>query len=499
MFLFLRKKENVFRILLCLYFAYLLWSRLAYLNADSPAYWIDVEEKATAYNARNKVLFGDPSSGGNHYEPMVSSPLPAVVSYVFFLLLGVSLFSLRLPYVLLSVLAIFVFYKVLKKEMNPLAAFLGIVLFGSAHCLLLLNRSATVENLFLLGPAVSLFFYQDYSESESSGSAFLFGLFSALNVAVKYSGVYFLVVSAVSILALVLKKERGYPSAMRSCLSYGTGVVLGLSVPVLALYYGNARGALEVIKLQCAMQGGIEGFFSDNFRFAYPLFFMMYFPFISLSAMAGLFSMFALRSAKLSGTDRFILLWLILGSVVSFFSRMSDKRLIFLLIPIFYVTVRGGYFMWQYLKAFKSLAHREMSLELDRRKGTAPFIAKAILGFAVIFMISLAAKYAFSEHPIDSFFYRPILMPLTDFITMTEAHAAMISRGIFLALLVLPVLGAVPRLIHSRDFYRSALTLRRCFVAVLFLFLVVASGLSIVTNESRNAALLFHPKDLAVC
>ena len=80
MFLFLRKKENVFRILLCLYFAYLLWSRLAYLNADSPAYWIDVEEKATAYNARNKVLFGDPSSGGNHYEPMVSSPLPAMVS-----------------------------------------------------------------------------------------------------------------------------------------------------------------------------------------------------------------------------------------------------------------------------------------------------------------------------------------------------------------------------------------------------------------------------------
>jgi len=147
MFVFLRRKENIFRVLLLLYFLYLLLSRVSYLNSDSPSIELDVEEKATAYNARNQVLFGDYHSGGKAYEPMVSSPLPAVVSYLSFLLLGVSLTALRLPYALLSVLAIFIFYKILNKEVSSWFALLGVMLFGSVYCMLILNRCGLVENL----------------------------------------------------------------------------------------------------------------------------------------------------------------------------------------------------------------------------------------------------------------------------------------------------------------------------------------------------------------
>ena len=496
MFVFLRKKENVFRVLLCLYFGYLLLSRVIYLNADSPAHWLDIEEKSSAYNARNKVLFDDSSSGGKNYELMIASPLPAVISYLSFLLLGVSMFSLRLPYALLSVLAIFIFYKVLKKEMNLFVAFLGIVLFGSSYFILLWNRSAVVENLFILFTGVSLFFFQDYEENEKDGSIFLFGLFSALNISVKYSGAYFLVVSTAAAVMLFFKKGRSFSARIRSGAYYAAGVALSLILPVAALLLRRSDGELETLKWLCSVQAGNEKNFIENIKIIYPLFFMKHFPLIAWAALTGLFSMLFLRLQKLTRTDAFVLLWLILGSVITLPSALTLKRLIFLLIPLVYIAVKGGYGMWHYLRESNRVRDCGIGGSFDRRKGGLLFAGKMLLGCGLIILLSWAAKYALMEHdePWHPYIF---LFSFSTFLTKPmAAYAKPISTFILLALTVLPVVGAVSSFAITRDFYQAQGALKRWLVALLFVFLTTASVLSIISNEISNANLLFHPQNL---
>jgi len=491
MFSFLKEKKNIFRILLCLYFAYLLWSRLAYLNADSPAYWIDVEERTNAYNARNEVLFGDSSSGGEHYEPMVSSPLPAVISYLSFLLMGVSLFSLRLPYALMSLLTIFIFYKVLKKEMNPLAAFLGIVFWGSACFTVFLNRSALVENLFILLPVVSLFCFQEYVDREKEESLFLFGLFSSMNILVKYNGVYFLLVSAVGALMASFRKGRSLSAALRSCGHYAAGVTPNLVLLVVAAGSGIGNGALEtILKGQCAAQivGGKD--FENNVR-EFLLFFTTYFPFISLAAFTGVSSMLFMRLRKLSKVDVFVMTWWILGAVISFSSRISFKRLIFLLIPVVYVAVRGGYGMWEHLKVSGSQNDQGINGRFESCKGVVPCILKMILGCGFAALISWGAEYILLEHGEMAYNF----IPISIFLKIPMAQAGWISVLTFLALTVPPVASAGFCFIKAKDYSLAFATLKRWFVGALLFFLIAVSILSIVTNEASNGRFLYYSQN----
>ena len=493
MFVFLRKKENVFRVLLCLYFGYLLLSRVIYLNADSPAFWLDVEEKSTAYNARNAVLFGEWLSGGVNFDATVVSPLPGIISYLSFLFFGVSLFTLRLPYALLSVLAIFIFYKILKKEMNPWVALLGSALIGSVHFMFLVNRSALIENLFILLTAVSLYLYQDYEENERDESLFLFGLFSALNISVKYSAIYFLVVSAVGAVMIIFRSGRSYQARRRACLYYAAGVVLSLVLPVLAFYYGQANGALETIRQQCANQIGAAHYFLLNIRFEYPFFFMTYFPFISLAALTGLFSMLVLHFKKLNRTDFFVVLWLILGSLLAFSNLIGYKRLIFLIIPLMYVAVKGGYLLGLHLKELSGMGERGRGSSSDLRSGAVPLALKGVAGFLFVMMISWVTKQAFCEHRATehiSVWPLPVLFPIS------ADHAGLISVIIMLLLMLVPVVGALSSFFKTRSLDPALTALKGWFAAALFLYLVMASAVSIVTNELRNGAFLFLHKNL---
>jgi len=500
MFVFLRKKENIFRVLLCLYFAYFFWSRVVYLSSDSPAYMLDVEEKATAYNARNKVLFENPASGGNHYEPMISSPLPAVVSYLYFLFFGVSLFSLRLPYALLSVLAIFVFYKVLKKETNSWMAFLGIVLLGSAHFILLLNRSALVENFFILLPAVALYFYQDYAENKKDASLLLFGLFAALNVAVKYSGAYFLLISAIGVLMIFFRRDRGFSSGeIRACLFFAGGVLLGLIPTVIALILGKETGALETLKLQCSIHLDAGAYLYRNIRYEYPLFFIKNFPLLSLAAMTGLFSMLFLRPRKWSRTDRFVLLWSVLGSATAFFCIITCKRLIFLIWPLIYLAVKGGYGLWLALRRSNmpdGCEGNSFSFWWQSRRGAFIWKILSVCGFVVL--LSWVGQYALCQHPIPNYglITYAFLLTFSTFMSLPGACAGLIQAGIFLGLMIAPIAGGVSGFIITRDRDKAFEVLKRWFVAALFIFLIAASGLSIASNEVCNSDFLFHPENI---
>lgn len=470
------RKQNIFRIVLLIYFVYLLLGRLTYLNSDSPVWEFNTEEKATAYNARNKVLFGDWSSGGRDYEPMVSSPLPNLVSYISFLLLGISLFSLRFPYALLSVLAIFIFYRVLKKETGTLFAFFGIALFSSINLIILLNRSATVENLFILFMTLALFYFQDYAENKNGLSIFLCGLFSALNLSVKYSSISFLFISAAAVLIASFSRGRGYAAIVRLYSVFIAGAMIGLILPGLALFFGRATGALEAIKFQCESTSYFNrDLVLRNIKIVYPLFFIQFFSFISLIVIMGLSSMVSLNARKLSKTDIFVLLWLILGSVSALFGLLHYKRLIFLLIPAVYITVKGGYGMWQYLKeSGRILCYRE-GINLRRGKGVAQSIRMIIFWCLILIALPSVAKYIL-------FLYG-------------YGKAGFIGLVLLSSFIILPMARGAYSYFTTRDFHLAVVSLERWFVGACFTFFIILSIISILTNEINNANHIFNKKN----
>src|SRR3989338_4148712 len=104
----------LFKLLLVLLFFYLFFLRTYHLCADPPFLYLLVEERASGYNARNKVLFNDWDSGAGRYQPMAYMPLAHLILFIVFKLFSVGVLQLRLPFVILSCLALILFYLLLK-------------------------------------------------------------------------------------------------------------------------------------------------------------------------------------------------------------------------------------------------------------------------------------------------------------------------------------------------------------------------------------------------
>ncbi|HNX69329.1 MAG TPA: glycosyltransferase family 39 protein [Candidatus Omnitrophota bacterium] len=477
MFLNAVKNGVFFRTLLILYFAYLLLSRVAYLNADLPLWEFNIEEKATAYNARNMVLFGDASSGGRDYEPRVSSPLPYLLSCLSFLLMGVSLVSLRLPYALLSVAAIFLFYKVLRKETNPWFALLGTVLLGSSQFVVALNRSAVAENLFILLMAAAFYFFRNFVENKKTIFAFLFGLFAALNLSVKYSGIHFLLVCGTGILLYALAERKNPSAAGRPVLLFTAGSALSLILPGAALLWGRGNGALKTIGWLCKDNLAFDHeTFLHNLNFELPLFFLRLFPFVLLIALTGLFLIVLFRLRPLSKTDAFALLWLTLGIVSSLFGFLYYKRLIFLILPVVYLAVKTAYGMWRYLKEPDPPQEGKIGGWRGETIRTAGLTA-LWWGFSLLIAPS-------------------VLFVLTFYF---GAHNGKILHATMLAAyMLLPVTNLVCQWIASRNFSRfTASDLKRWLVGGGFCFFIAASVFSLAANEINDTNIFLNPKNLA--
>ena len=219
----------------------------------------------------------------------------------------------------------------------------------------------------------------------------------------------------------------------------------------------------------------------------------MYIPFISLAALAGLFSMVFLRFKKLTKTDIFILLWWLLGSAVAFSARISYKRLIFLMIPVVYIAIKGSYGMWVYLGEQKTTCDLPGSdANSDRRLRIIPLSWSVSIAFAFSLLISWVAQYVLNEHLMISY----STMPLKAFFKISRADAELISSAISLVLIGAPMVGVLTTFRKVGNVHEAIRSSKRCFVAALLVFSIIALALSIITNEDRIVRWLLHPQTL---
>lgn len=167
----------------------LIFIRLYHIDADFSSFAsIEPEEKASGYNARNKVLFGDWDSGGGWYQPMVYMPLANLFSYISFSFFGVGTVQLRLPFTILSILSLILFYIVLNKEYGRRYAIFMTAQFGLVPLVVALNRSAINENLSILYVIIIMLVLQ--SGGKGVLSLFFLGLLIPAGLLIKIDHIY---------------------------------------------------------------------------------------------------------------------------------------------------------------------------------------------------------------------------------------------------------------------------------------------------------------------
>ncbi len=472
----LEKKELAWRLIVLAVFVFLLLCRIVYLNSDLPYWGFNIEERASGYNARNMVLFGDWDSGGGRFQPMAFMPLGNLISFISFSLLGVSLFSLKIPYVLLSLLAFFIFYLVLKKEFGRIFALAGLLFFSSITMITFLNRSAMTENLFLLLMISAMFFYQKYLFKQKNIYLFLFGLFSGLNLTVKINGAYFVVIAFAAIFVMLILRENKALNKREVISRFALGVLLGVGLSLILYAISYRPVILENINASSMSNITHKRSVAFNAVTMIPVILMAEAPIAALLFAVSFFFSVLLYFKRLKALDWLNIIWLVLGALILSFFSVQYKRTIFLYPPLCYLAIKIFNVLWGCCKDMYRKPSAYKPNPQERGRVVLNDLMNSNQGFilCVIFYLLFIITGWYSIGPI----FR--ILPFQN------NHVGLV-REIFLILMIFIVL-AVPcfGLFINGSFQKFKSYFVRFLLYYSFLFFLFAIIASIAANERAN-------------
>lgn len=301
--------KNRYWWLVLLVFGLILWSRLAFLAADLPSTHVEIEEKPGTFR-----------------------------------FLGVGLSQFRLPTVVAGFLGLIFFFLVLLKQTNRVFALLGLLVYAFNFEMIVWNRSALSENLYLFFMPFSVFLLS--RKDLKNKNIFILVFFAILNVVVKLDGYSFYLAMILFLFFWSLK----------------TGA---LAKNIKAIVLGSLAGLVVLLALFV---------FSDSFRYFSP---MYGFYFNLFAKQASLFQGMGLTFQELIvillKIDPYLLLafsaalpaliinhrrfnktdWLMVGFLfLAVMTRLQIpayliywKRTIFLFFPLVYLVLRALFFL----------------------------------------------------------------------------------------------------------------------------------------------------------
>jgi len=164
-------RTETFWVLLALLFILAAWLRFIDLDADPPLYFdgygqsLSTDPYQYTFHARNKVIFGEADPLHADQWKIFEFTLVSGVSYLLFLLFGVSRFNANLSGLLLSFLSIILFVISLKKLFGIRIALIGAVFLLFNKVLFVYGRLPYLENglIFWLSLLFLVFVYFRHS------------------------------------------------------------------------------------------------------------------------------------------------------------------------------------------------------------------------------------------------------------------------------------------------------------------------------------------------
>ncbi len=192
-----RLKRPLFIVSLVLFYVFISFPYLLHPCQDlpNPVGW---DEAAHRINAKDIVLFGPASLSGDRLN-FIIFPMHTLISIVSFFLFGVSLFSLRFPYILLNILGNILFFDFLRKTRGLFWAFLITPLFAYYTPRLLMGKSAMGEALVL--PLILILLWLWVYKDEKKGFHFWLGVCSTVIVWSKLDNIFIFLFVVFSVFA----------------------------------------------------------------------------------------------------------------------------------------------------------------------------------------------------------------------------------------------------------------------------------------------------------
>jgi hypothetical protein len=323
-------------------------------------------------------------------------PLFDATTALYYLVLGASVFSVRLVAFTFGVLTVWVVFEYAYRVYGPRNALLSSILLASMPGVIILSRLALIETMLIFFFSTSLFLFFLWTRTKNNKLLLLSGVAVGLGIIAKYQAFISLIVMLFSLLFLWRKQ---IPKKVGKFLIAAIIVVAVVLSFFLFVYQQSVSDALG--DWLYAMQVGNEERTSYSGRFPFPIFYLieMTYPYPHthpISAPLYIISLIGLgywlwrRRAE----DKFSLIWFFIVYGVFTFIPNKDWRYITLVFPILAISASDVIlFMWDKVKG--GLAANKIRL----RRASIPKVAATV--FVLLIAVSLVYSWGDAYSWVD--------------------------------------------------------------------------------------------------
>lgn len=235
--MFWKGKKRKFDILAIVFIILITALKFVHLDADPPPFMSVAEygdPAQYAYNARNKVLFGEWEID-EKWNLMWLTIIPHSFSYLSFKLFGVSYKSMNLVPLVFSFFILILCYLILKETFSSKIAFFGTLFIGTNFLFFLYSRIADRVPEMLFFSLLSIFLWLKGLKG-SKFSMFLSGFSLWLSYNSKPKIIYFIPIFFIAHLLELIRRKESLKEAFQKTLILLSGLLLAIAMWLLFIY-----------------------------------------------------------------------------------------------------------------------------------------------------------------------------------------------------------------------------------------------------------------------
>jgi 4-amino-4-deoxy-L-arabinose transferase-like glycosyltransferase len=318
---------------------------------------------------------------------MFYPPLFDSTTALYYLVLGASVFSVRLVALTFGILTVWAVFEYSYRIYGPRSAMLSSILLASMPGVVILSRLALIETMLMFFFSTSLFLFFLWAHKKNNKLLLLSGVAVGLGIIAKYQAFISVIVMLVSL--LVLWRKRISKKLVKILIV--AVIVVAVVLPLFLFVYQHSISETLGDWLY-AIQVGNEERTSYSERFPFPIFYLieMTYPYAHthpISAPLFIISLIGLGYClwRRRAEDKFSLIWFLVVYSVFTFIPNKDWRYITLVFPVLAISASELIlFMWDKVKG--GLTANKMRLH----RASIPKVA------AVVFVLLIAVSFVYS-------------------------------------------------------------------------------------------------------